>query len=91
MPSTAQNQLFDADALAVLREEYSKINTIDPCSPSYNRLCETLDRMGDQVLQQVAAANIKFMSMLAANRVSRRTTARLEQQAALDSYERGME
>lgn len=91
MPSTAQNQLFDAAALASLRAEYGKINTIDPCSDSYTRLCATLDRMGDQTLQQVAAANIKFMSMLAANRVSRRVNARLEEQAALNAYERGLE
>jgi hypothetical protein len=55
-----------------LREEMAKIETIDPCSPVYERLEAFLDSLDTENLIAIRDADVKFMSMLAANRVRRR-------------------
>lgn len=65
-------QMTFNEQVAVLRVEYGKIDKIDPGSPTYDALLEVLDSLDTVKLQQLADANIKWMSMLARNRVTRR-------------------
>jgi hypothetical protein len=58
--------------LDALREEYRKIDRIDPCQPSYYKLCEILDRASPAMLKQVAEADIRFISLMAKNRLNRK-------------------
>jgi len=63
-------ELFDTDQLAVLRAEMSKIDRIDPLSPTYRKMIGLLDGMDQPLLRQVRDAKIKFLSRLAINRIS---------------------
>jgi hypothetical protein len=68
----AETSFLTQQQIAILRGEYERIETIDPCQPTYDKLCETLDAMPDALLMQIANAEIKFMSLLARNRCNRR-------------------
>lgn len=61
--------LFSQGQLDTLRNEYSKVETVDPASPSYEKLIGTLDKMSQPQLKQVVEAKVKFLSSLARNRV----------------------
>lgn len=61
--------MFTQAQLDTLHHEYAKIKTIDPEQASYAKLVESLDSMTKAMLQQLASADIKFISMLAKNRV----------------------
>jgi hypothetical protein len=63
--------VFTAAQLEALRAEYARINSIDPCGEAYPKLVKWLDRMPQEMLAQLAGAQIKFVSNLARNRVSR--------------------
>lgn len=60
------------EQVAELRAEYAKIERVDPGSPIYNNLINALDLMDTPKLQMLADAQIKWLSMLARNRVTRR-------------------
>jgi len=68
--------LFSAVQLSRLRSEFSRINTIDPCGPTYPQIVALLDGMSLAQLRQVRDANIKFMSKLAINRIIRKEFSR---------------
>lgn len=55
-----------------LRDAYSAIKTIDPSSPTYQKLIDFLEGLSTEDLQSLANANIRFISGLARNRVNRR-------------------
>jgi hypothetical protein len=55
-----------------LRKEYGAIERMDPSSPIYENLINALDLMETPKLQMLADAEIKWLSMLARNRVTRR-------------------
>ena len=61
---------FSSSQLSMLKKEYGKISRVDPSKPTYKKLTDMLDRMTDEQLQQIKDAGIKFMSSLAANRLS---------------------
>lgn len=65
---------FTDAQIEALRNDFAKLDGIDPCEPSYSKLVATLDAMPDDMLQQVATVKprIKFMSLLAINRCTRR-------------------
>lgn len=63
---------FSPQEITVLRNRYEKIDKIDPLSPSYEKLTDMLDNASDELLKQLAGADIKFVSKLAKNRVMRR-------------------
>lgn len=63
---------FTTAQLDEMRTAFAKITSIDPCEPTYAKTCAKLDEMSDAMLQQVADADIKFLSALARNRVARR-------------------
>jgi hypothetical protein len=62
---------FTSQQLAKMRDEYGKINTIDPSGPAYKQLIAMLDKMNIDNLKTLAGAKIKFVSGLAQNRVKR--------------------
>ncbi len=62
--------LSDSD-IDILKQAYSRINSVDPSSASYKKLITILDKMDKPKLEKLAAANIKFVSALARNRVRR--------------------
>ncbi len=62
---------FTPQQLAKMRDEYGKINTIDPSGPAYKQLVAMLDKMHIDNLKTLAGAKIKFVSGLAQNRVNR--------------------
>lgn len=61
--------------LEALRAEYAKIDRIDPSLPAYGKLTALLDRADRNMLVQLSAAGIKFVSSLAANRLRSRGPA----------------
>jgi hypothetical protein len=65
--TTAQNQIKE------LRKEYGAIERMDPSSPIYDNLLMALDLLETPKLEMLAGANIKWVSMLARNRVVRRS------------------
>jgi hypothetical protein len=56
--------------LAELRNGYASINTVDPCGKAYPKLIAMLDKCNQATLKQLADANIKFVSVLARNRIN---------------------
>lgn len=55
-----------------LRNEFAKIDRIDPSAPSYAKMLALLDRLDDDGLVTVKNAQIKFVSVLALNRCIRK-------------------
>ena len=62
---------FSPDHLAKLKKAYGKINRIDPASLSYKKLTKFLDSLDKEHLQQLVDAKIKFLHVLAKNRIKR--------------------
>ncbi len=55
--------------IEALRREWAKVRTIDPCGDEYKNLCALLDALSQDQLKIVVAADIKFVSKLALNRI----------------------
>lgn len=68
---TKEQRLFTEEELQYLREAHKEIHAIDVESKYYQRLLAVLDTMPLDLLEQVSTANIKFLSVLARNRVWR--------------------
>lgn len=66
---------FTPAQLEALRREFAKIETIDPCAPTYGRLVAMLDGLADSDLATIARAGVKFVSNMAVNRCIRRGIA----------------
>jgi hypothetical protein len=60
------------EQIAILRKEYGAIERVDPSSTIYENLINALDLLDTPKLQMLADAQIKWVSMLARNRVTRR-------------------
>ncbi len=71
---------FSPSQIAALKAEYSKINGIDPASDTYKKLIAMLDKLDLKSLQSLAAADVKFVSKLAQNRVMRKSMKKEEVQ-----------
>lgn len=66
-----------------LRKAYGSLSGIDPSKPTYKKLTDLLDKIKREnppLLKQIALANIKFVSSLAANRVRVRFNESTEDQ-----------
>jgi hypothetical protein len=61
--------LLTPQMINTLRKEYGKINFVDPELPAYQKLTSFLDKMTQDQLKQLADAKIKFVSVLARNRI----------------------
>lgn len=55
--------------VASLRKAYGNIDRIDPSSQSYKKLTDFLDKLPKDMLEMLAQADIKWVSMLAKNRL----------------------
>jgi hypothetical protein len=64
-----RDKAFTDDQLDKLRSEYDKIKTIDPLSPAYKKVEKFMDGLDVDQLKGIAFAKIKWLSMLAANRL----------------------
>lgn len=60
---------FTGDQLTKLKGAFADIAGIDPSGASYQSMIEMLNTMPQANLRQVADANIKFLSVLAKNRL----------------------
>lgn len=67
----AMKAKLDAKA-AILREEYGKIQRMDPEGELCTRLLAVLDTVDDKTIVYLAKADIPFVSPLARNRAARR-------------------
>ena len=63
--------MFTPTQLKLLRTEYSKIKTIDPNGQGYQNVCQMLDNLEVHQLNQLAKAQIPWISSLANNRISK--------------------
>lgn len=57
--------------IVALRNEFGKMQGMDPSGPVYARLCAILDKADKVALRALVAADIKFVSKLAAVRLMR--------------------
>lgn len=71
MNASNQNTVFTTSHLDTLRAEFATIERIDPSAPAFAKLTALLDSLDKKQLQQFADACIKFVSLLAANRLRR--------------------
>lgn len=62
---------FSKEQLSVLKKQYGTLDKIDPTSKSYKSLIALLDNLPQSHLKQLAAADIKFVSVLAKNRIKK--------------------
>jgi hypothetical protein len=61
-------ETFTPKMIETMRTEYAKINSIDPCLPSYQKLRAYLDKMSDTNLKTLRDSNIKWVSSMARHR-----------------------
>ena len=66
------NEKFDRTHLGILKYAYKDIDKINPSDPMYVRVAQMLDKLSKQELQQLIDADIKFISLLAKNRLSKK-------------------
>lgn len=62
---------FSKSQIEHLRKGYESIQKINPSSPTYKKLTDMLDGLSTDKLKQLSTAKIKWVSMLARNRVQR--------------------
>ena len=60
---------FSKDQIEIMRKAYGTLSRMDPSSPTYKKFIKFLGKLPKNQLKQLAAANIKFVSMLAKNRI----------------------
>lgn len=65
------NERLDKTHLGILKYAYKDIDKINPSDPAYARLVAHMDKMSKDELKQIAGADIKFLSLLAKNRLMR--------------------
>lgn len=63
-------EIFAPSKIRELRLAYSRLEKIDPASDTYHKLKEKIDAMPFAMLHQISISNIKWLSMLAQNRVN---------------------
>jgi hypothetical protein len=62
---------FTGAQIQQLKESWGTMERIDPCATAYGGLIKLLDSMPLHLLKQIATADIRFVSVLAGNRVRR--------------------
>jgi len=66
------SEKFDKTHLGILKYAYKDIDKINPSDPMYVRVAQMLDKLSKQELQQLIDADIKFISLLAKNRLTKK-------------------
>ena len=67
--TTKNEGKFSKDQIDTLRKSYGTLSGMNPTSPTYKKFIKFLEKLPKDQLKQLAAANIKFISMLAKNRI----------------------
>ena len=67
--TTKNEGKFSKDQIDTLRKSYGTLSGMNPTSPTYKKFIKFLEKLPKDQLKQLAAANIKFVSMLAKNRI----------------------
>ena len=62
---------FTGAQIKQLKDSWGTMDRIDPCGTAYSGLIKLLDSLPLLLLKQLAAADIRFVSVLASNRVRR--------------------
>ena len=60
---------LSSDQIERLKQEYGKLDKIDPSTDAYKKLESFMSGLDQEALVELAKANIKFVSTLARNRV----------------------
>ena len=60
---------FSKDQIEIMKMAYGTLSGMNPSSPTYKKFIKFLDKLPKDQLKQLAGANIKFVSMLAKNRL----------------------
>ena len=60
---------FSKQQLDIMRKAYGTLSGMNPSSPTYKKFIKFLDKLPKDQLKQLANAKIKFVSMLAKNRL----------------------
>ena len=60
---------FSKDQIEIMRTAYGTLKGMNPSSPSYKKFIKFLSKLPKDQLKQLANAKIKFVSMLAKNRL----------------------
>jgi hypothetical protein len=66
------DEKFDKTHLGILQYAFKDIDRINPSEPAYKRLVDMLNKLSKQELQQIAAVDIKFLSLLAKNLLTKK-------------------
>ena len=66
------DEKFDKTHLGILQYAFKDIDRINPSEPAYKRLVDMLNKLSKQELQQIASVDIKFLSLLAKNLLSKK-------------------
>ena len=60
---------FTKQQIDIMRKSYSTLSRMNPSSPTYKKFIKFLDKLPKDELKQLANAKIKFVSILAKNRL----------------------
>jgi len=60
---------FSKEQIEIMRHAYSTLSKMNPSSPTYKKFVKFLDKLPKDELKQLANAKIKFVSILAKNRL----------------------
>lgn len=63
--------MFTTAQIEELRKQYATIDRVDPCAPTYKRLIAMLDSLTQEHLRLLSDAQIRWVSMLAKNRLGK--------------------
>ncbi|CAB4141223.1 hypothetical protein UFOVP410_62 [uncultured Caudovirales phage] len=66
-----REEKFNKTHIELLKTAYSDLERVDPTSKAYKRLIDLLNSLPQDKLKQLADANIKFVSVLAKNRIKK--------------------
>lgn len=72
------DEKFDKTHLGILQYAFKDIDRINPSEPAYKRLVDMLNKLSKQELQQIASVDIKFLSLLAKNLLSKKESVNEE-------------
>jgi hypothetical protein len=82
--------LFSKDQIEIMRKSYGTLSRINPFSPTYKKFIKFLEKLPKDQLKQLANAKIKFVSILAKNRLKGESVNENSEKAVKDMIKRGI-
>ena len=77
---------FSNDQIYIMRKAYGTLKAMNPSSPTYKKFIKFLDKLPKDQLKQLANAKIKFVSILAKNRLRGESVNEGEKRASNKLY-----